>query len=343
MLKIAILLLLIAGISFADNSKTYTLWSSAHTQEYITMVKEFKPAIKRMFLSILPSEDKSVLEIGSGPLGGVLHYLGKDLVNITPTEANPESYLRLKKSYPRAIQTSAQNLSTNIKERYDTILLSNVMDCIMSGDEEDIKNAFREMKKALNPGGKILIIQYYSPESHFVAKFVQSMHEENEMFFTPYVRAVQMGDILFPETALIFTKKKTKFQHYSGESAQDFLKIMKNQAKFTQLALNTYEIKNLENDYIEDDDLEMTFSEIFTSSIKRYAELTGYRFLKGEQKLSLVSLNGAPASYPDCTVFVYINSKKCDSVAGKKLLKLVYNVVILEPKEEASFSLSSEF
>ena len=79
---------------------TYDDWSPETTSYFIRGLEPFRATIRALLEEEIPA-DKTVLEIGSGPLGGVLHYLG-DRPNITPTEPNSDSFRLLAERYPRA-------------------------------------------------------------------------------------------------------------------------------------------------------------------------------------------------------------------------------------------------
>lgn len=188
----------------AHQTEGFEAWAPETTLSFINSVERYRPAIVEMLKRELDLT-KQILEIGSGPLGGILHYLG-DLENITPSEAHDASYEQLRALYPRAIKTSAQDLARNLTAQYDIIVLSNTMDCILAAGFAETVKAMSAMKGALKPGGKIIVLQYYNPSTNLLTERINAYNKSNTIAL-PYETSEAVSGRTFHDVGFTQVKK----------------------------------------------------------------------------------------------------------------------------------------
>jgi ubiquinone/menaquinone biosynthesis C-methylase UbiE len=197
--------------------KTDAGWNPIITSEFMHAFEQYRQPLVRLLQEMLPP-GQEILEIGSGPLGGVLHYL-EDRPDITPTEANPESFILLHARYPRAVHTDAQGLTAKLPpdRLFDTIFLANTLDCIMSSAPEETRKALLAMKRHLKPKGKIIALQYYNPALDLMAMYANGITSRYRVL--PYQSRTKLSDgsgRSFLESALLLADR-TKLPHPLNE------------------------------------------------------------------------------------------------------------------------------
>lgn len=169
-----------SGSSVAKN------WPASITQKFIDEVAPFKAALGVMLVSELRfSKEQSILEVGSGPSGGIGAYLPEKLhecITLTePSEIPEEHFKRLSPSLQKLAQktmcVSADRLPS-LGKRFSTIVAINVMDCILGHSMDAGMEALKGMKNVLTPGGQIKLIHYLGPTGTFIknAREAETQH-----------------------------------------------------------------------------------------------------------------------------------------------------------------------
>jgi len=249
--------------------------------------------------------DKAILEVGSGPKGGVLKYLG-DLPNITPTEADDRSYEKLKALYPRAIHSTAQNLPSHVHEKkYDVVLLTNTMGHIMAAGEEQSVAALMSFKEILKPGGKILVLQYTSPEFDFISERLRQ-HNEQGYIALPFLKSSKTNpkegrfEFVEPGVTLVLREKLTLpfawdqrlnlekvietlyppelYESFYSRNVEMFnFTLEKRYSNFASISTTIESLRAFELKWLKMNCgfAQVSFTKLFLNSIDRYAALAG--------------------------------------------------------------------
>ncbi|MBE6152834.1 MAG: hypothetical protein E7166_01215 [Firmicutes bacterium] len=134
------------------------------------LIYELPPYIKEFWISYLS-------EVDSSKIGNLVSFLDNDISNIknkTPYYIKENYYtlkkILTKKDYPKFIETDISYFEYSIKDNYDIISLSNIIECNQQPfddvlerklytDEEWIEYIKTVIYKQLNSNGKILVFQ----------------------------------------------------------------------------------------------------------------------------------------------------------------------------------------
>lgn len=277
-------------------------WLPELTNKTIDNVEEFSPAITSMLERELDL-DKDILEIGSGPQGGILKYVG-DRLNITPSEPNHASYLLLKEKYPRAIHVSARDIASKVDKKYDIIVLSNVLDCIMALGKEEAIVSLKSLKSVLAPNGKIVVLQYYNPDMAFVLAMIRPYNKQG-LLAMPYVKRVENAILPANEFGISFVKKseldiklnsadstirgliaskylKQFAELFYEENAVVFQATLDSVSSFYSIATDVTTAKKHYGTKISVS--QFTFNELFSKFVEMYGKQAGLKIKKNMNK-----------------------------------------------------------